>query len=381
MTQIFWLLSFLLPFQLALHLNELTPLIYGFRIDYLIPTIYVTDIVVIWLIVVWLKTTKFKIKAKYVVYGIAYIAFVVFNILYSTYYIPAIYKWLKVTELILLATIIKSCKDIKPFNHFILPLSYSVLIVCILALWQYFVNGSVGGLFYLLGERALSFSDPGISPHPYSTFSHPNSLAGFLLVYLFLIVKNKLKFNKNYFYVLLFLIISVLLLTNSLNVYIAAVLSIFLIKFKISIKILISIILIVSLLMPFTKTFSLIDQSIVDRVKLAKASVEIIKSSPLVGVGLNNFISNLVNTNFFFENSWQLQPVHNIFLLVLSEIGVLGFLFFCSLFFLSPITYYLLPVLLTGLFDHYWLTLQQNMLLMTMIIGFSFDRLKIWKNK
>jgi uncharacterized membrane protein (Fun14 family) len=72
-----------------------------------------------------------------------------------------------------------------------------------------------------------------------------------------------------------------------------------------------------------------------------------------------------------------LQPVHNILLLLISEIGILG---------LGIITWLLFGwwkvkkwtkedlliigvIVLSGMMDHYWLTLPQNMWLLVLVIG------------
>jgi O-antigen ligase len=101
-----------------------------------------------------------------------------------------------------------------------------------------------------------------------------------------------------------------------------------------------------------------------------------IKENFFIGVGLNNFIPNLVRYSGSFINSWELQPVHNIFLLVFSETGVVGFLAFIVLLFASLTTYHyaLISILITGMADHYWLTLQQNMLLFTYVVALSTIR-------
>lgn len=376
MTKIFWILSFLLPFQLSFHFKNLTSFVFGFEVDYLIPAIFITDLVVFWLFAVWVKTKKINISPKTILITLGVFVFIVINCYQSDNLVPTLFKWLKVLQMGLLIFIIKNSKEIDVFKHFVKPLSYSVLVVCILAIWQNFVKGSVGGAFYLLGERAFRFSDPGISPHPYSTFSHPNSMAGFLFAFIVFFLNLKQKYSGKFFYLVLGLVTITLLLSSSLNILVAMFSMFIIYKLKPSKNILVLILLLLTILTPLLNTTNLIDQSVVDRTKLARASVEIIKSSPLIGVSLNNFIPSLLNTSYLFENAWQMQPVHNIFLLVLSETGVLGFLFFISLFFIHPTSYALLPIALTGLFDHYWLTLQQNMLLFAMIIGFSFGKIK-----
>jgi hypothetical protein len=102
-------------------------------------------------------------------------------------------------------------------------------------------------------------------------------------------------------------------------------------------------------------------------------------------VGLGNYL--LAQKNFF--SSFPLffnQPVHNIFLILIAEVGIPFFalMFFSLIIFfkknwkkIPPTTYYLiLTTSLTGFFDHYWLTLKQNFLLIAVIFGLTFQELK-----
>ncbi len=224
---------------------------------------------------------------------------------------------------------------------------------------QHFNKGSIGGLFYALGERAYLVGNPNIAPYPYSFFSHPNSFAGFLLVFGIFLLQYKKKFDQKYFWILVTLVTINLVLTNSLNVYTTVSLLLLLKLFKNNTANL--------LFIDFTQRF------VTHRLELITASWQMIKSNFWFGVGLNNFIPNLVKVSNTFVSSWELQPVHNIFLLVFSELGVLGFIVFCLLVFTSlvPSAYPLIAILATGLSDHYWLTLQQNLLLFTYVVVIS----------
>jgi O-antigen ligase len=111
-------------------------------------------------------------------------------------------------------------------------------------------------------------------------------------------------------------------------------------------------------------------------------SLTMFTKAPVFGVGVNNFFNNLN-----FPNSQLtpllIQPVHNIFLLVLSETGLIGFCLFIYLFYVmirNLITAkkikekkYLLMLIFTvvflGSFDHYFLTIQQGQLLFAVILG------------
>jgi O-antigen ligase len=110
-----------------------------------------------------------------------------------------------------------------------------------------------------------------------------------------------------------------------------------------------------------------------------------VQSSPWFGVGLGNFLvalpSSLPSRAIYF-----LQPVHNIYLLLLSEIGIVGIgvlgwvlrsISWSKKYILSsPITASLVGLLLLGLVDHYVLTLQQGRLLLTVLLGLWIARAK-----
>ena len=351
------LLSFLLPTQLGLHLNNLSTTVYGFNIDYLIPTIYLTDIVAFLVIVFGFQKISINKKNLAVIIGVGVL--IVLNILNSLLYLPSIFKWLKLIEMFLLGLIILRTKNFKVFNHFVIPLSFSVVLISLLGIMQFLNKGSINGLFYFLGERRFIFLDPNVAPYPYSTFSHPNSFAGFLLVFQILFLKFKDRFNKKYFWLVTTLVVINLILTNSLNVYITIIL--LLATYFVKEKVLFGIV-----------PIDIGARFITHRLELISASFQMIKENFLLGVGLNNFIPNLVKVSNSFVNSWELQPVHNIFLLVFAETGLIGFLGFC-LFLINIIKntafpFALIAIVLTGMNDHYWLTLQQNMLLFVFVI-------------
>lgn len=134
------------------------------------------------------------------------------------------------------------------------------------------------------------------------------------------------------------------------------------------------------------RTFSINDQSLTRRYELNMAAIEMFKSSPLIGVGLNNFLVNLPSFQQTKSAILYLQPVHNIFLLIVAEMGLLGlaaFVWFVwgtikklltsKRFLLTT----LLAILFLGFFDHYWLTLEQGQLLFTLILGLSWAKIKM----
>ena len=115
-----------------------------------------------------------------------------------------------------------------------------------------------------------------------------------------------------------------------------------------------------------------------ERISYFGESWQLIKSHPFLGVGLGNYtlaLHNEINPNL---KSWEYQPVHNIYLLVLAELGIFGFTLFLLLLasFFMPLqnnrTWYNLfdhrntvffLILLVGLFDHYFWTLYFGIIL------------------
>jgi len=91
------------------------------------------------------------------------------------------------------------------------------------------------------------------------------------------------------------------------------------------------------------------------------------KERPVTGVGLNNFTVVMDQYGYIPATTRFLQPVHNIYLLILAETGLTGLLGFAYLIWKGPFwrnkagPYCLLFFL--GLFDHWPLTLQTGLLL------------------
>ena len=102
------------------------------------------------------------------------------------------------------------------------------------------------------------------------------------------------------------------------------------------------------------------------------------------GIGIGNFINWLVERNPYLS-AYAYQPVHNIFLLLYSETGILGlsafigFLVFLLKDFIVgtklkksyhfSLLFLFISVIFIGFFDHLFLTLQQGRLVLWLILG------------
>jgi O-antigen ligase len=239
----------------------------------------------------------------------------------------------------------------------------------------------------------------------YSTFPHPNALAGYAgVVLILLLVWKKMikKVDDKTLYWLSFLTLCVvLLLTFSKLAWIslAVVGSIYLVS-KMNIQ----------LFKPFTKALFLFIISIsfifttlslstvsnkqygtvTERVALAKVAGKAFSENVLTGVGVNGYIVQLSKYDLPSDIRWLLQPVHNIYLLILSELGLILFIavvigLYKTLTMVledkSMLVFPLLFILLTGMFDHYWLTIQQNQLIATILFAVIIREYYEYKGK
>lgn len=403
---LFYLIVFLIPTQLAYHFWPNYSFVYGLRVDYLSVALYLTDILIfIYLVFVFINNKKKIIFSKINILRLfIFILFVLLNIVYSKQKEISIFKWIKIFEFIIFSFAVSKDKFLvksKIFKTF----CYSLIFFGIIGLSQVVKDSTLGGIFYYLGERNFSSVTPGISLFnifnfsllkPYSTFSHPNSLAGYvLLVYIFLLSwktdNNKDKLLKYLTFTVTFcLFLFSYSKATLISLFIISLISI--LKKSISlekIKLLTYLGIFISLLSPIfsailLKYRNIFPDNITERLLLSKTSGQMLVINPAFGVGLNNFITSIPSLNAFRFPFWLLQPVHNIFLLFTVETGLIGMgiLFIYIYKYLTYLVnngkrnfiYIYLAVFITGLFDHYWFTLQQNMILIFLFLGLSKNK-------
>lgn len=401
---LFFFLILLLPVQLGKHFWPSSAFVWGLPIDYLAPTIYLTDLLVIGILLSWgisklkfqsskLKTTTQNSKPTYLLF--IFFGFLLLNVFLARSRGVAFYQWVKVLEFIFLGLYVARNRHtlfIIYYSLFI-PIIYSSL----LAIGQFLNRGSLGGWLWWLGERTFGLGTPGIARasfggrlmlRPYATFPHPNVLAGFLLVSLVLVVLKKRR--RGFFFWLSFLLgITAIFLSYSRVVWLAgAGAGLFFLakKFRSRRVITLSFLLLLLLLTWLFLSFSFDSLSILRRLNLGQAAILMFKKRPFFGIGLGNYLVRLVEFWQEKEGIRFFQPVHNLFLLVAAETGLAGLGIF--LWFLYRTTarlmkqrktvlfFCLLVIFFTGLFDHYWLTLQQSQLLFAIVLGLSWQEKK-----
>lgn len=118
------------------------------------------------------------------------------------------------------------------------------------------------------------------------------------------------------------------------------------------------------------------DEAVAQRVFYAKIAGQSARHHPVLGVGIGQFVPALMRALPRYS-AYVYQPAHSLYLLVLDEMGVPGFLvlliFLGYVFFLRRGNPYVLigmvAFLAVGLFDHFYWTLQEGGLLFWGLLG------------
>lgn len=413
-------LLLLLPTQLGYHFWPSFSLVHGIRIDYLAPTIYLTDIIVIGILITWFLSeisNKLQIpNYKYLIehwnlFGIWNLIFgyLIVNSIAAAIPALALIRLLTVLELVLLVFYIVKTK---PSLHSTVSCLLIALICSSVLAWVQFVKqASVGGAVWWLGERTFTKTTPGIATayirdslilRPYATFPHPNVLGGFIVIVLPLVLfAEYIRKNKLFFPVVAFCFMT-LLITFSRSAWITGgiIAVIAVLNKKVSIQkirnraggkwlygfMAILLVVIAPLLYNrFWQLTSVDTQSITLRSELNTAAIAMIRNHPFTGVGLNNFLVNL--PVYHPIRSYQdIQPAHTIYLLATAELGIVGIGIFLFVLlkkikqsFVSgqwSLVASLSTIFFLGFFDHYPYTIHQINLLTAILLGFLFSSQK-----
>lgn len=415
-----YLLLILLPTQLGRHFFFPFSSIAGIRSDYLTPTIYLTDILILLLISFSFLDKIKDLRLRRTKISIGFLFFVICYLLFNSLFIAtnkgaALYFLVKIVEYVLLGTIIMRVKP--KISTVCAIFAFDVLYISFIAIGQFILQRSIGGVFWFLGERTFYATTPGIAAiswggrlllRPYATFPHPNVLGGFLAVVLpfilFWFLKHKKEINLFFksIYIASFSLGGVALFLSFSRsawfVFLIGLPCLFFTAFpefrafnsgngffarqkKEILLVSFYTLILLSVVIPLGLETS--QGSIIERKNLLQTSMQAILSQPLFGIGLNNSVIHLSLRLLPQTNLSLFQPVHNIYMFVLVETGFIGFTFFLFFFALiftrvlraSPlIRIALLQLFFLGFFDHYLLTLQQGQLLSTLFAALAFSK-------
>lgn len=403
---LYLLFIFLISNQLGKHFWFSFSYIQGLRIDYLSPTFYLTDLIILILLFIQLfkiNFKKIKLTTKRNLFIGVWLFILLSGIVLSISPLLGMYKIIKVFEFLLFGFyLVQKFSKKNLFKKTILTISVSLIFQSILVIAQFLKQSSIGGLLYYFGERTFTGQTPGIANasingelilRPYGTFSHPNLLAGFLVIMMtlimaqLLIIKNR---SIKYLYVLSIILGTIALVLSmsriSVFIFIITTLTLFIKNKKKYFAIFVfTLITIAFFFRGRFFNFNLNEEAITQRSNLIIASWNMFYKNFFLGVGLNNFLSNI--TRFGSNKDLILQPVHNIYALVLAETGFLGISFLIAFIkktidrIIKDKSVYkelkfliFIIIIFLGMFDHYLLTLQQGQILLVLSLGFIFAK-------
>ncbi len=366
-----------LPTQLGKHFWPDFSYIYSLKIDYLSPTIYFWDVLVVALLLVWILRRP-KINKIALSLFLFFLLTQVLSLIGAANIQAGLVRLEQYWVAGLFGIFLASADFNKLKKKIYLPLFLGILGESLLAISQ-FIKGSTLGL-WILGERSFTISTPGIAKfdfqgvqflRPYATFSHPNVLAGYMLVAIALLRKK---------YITFLAALTIFLTMGRTAILAGFIPAVFFLKRKHLIFLVVLLLVLSPILFTrFTSILNFDNLALIRREELAGNAFQMFLKNPLFGIGLNNFIPAVASELITGPNRF-LQPVHNIFLLTLSETGIVGLI---GLLFLIgfPIKriFNLLPwfvIIFLGMFDHYFLTLPQGYRLLFLVWGFSLSMVK-----
>ncbi len=394
-----------LPTQLGRHFWPQFSYIYSLPIDYLSPTIYFWDLLVILLMVIFIIRKKKVNKVAFNIFLVFILSQLISLIRYTSNDLNLGAGLVRAEQYLisgLFGVYIGSVKLSEIKSVIFWALGMAVTLETVLAVAQFLKGGTLG--LWILGERSFSITTAGIAKfdfygreflRPYATFPHPNVLAAFMVTVLPLLSLSRPKTGG------MFMVWSTVLggVATILTVSRAALLAgfveaVLLLRKKVLIWLALALIVVSPFIYTrFSAIFNFDSLSLIRREQLSEKALRMWISSPTLGVGLNNFIP-AGSDQLLVGPSRFLQPVHNIFLLVLSETGVIGVIGVTlligypinnifKLFRLrtknqEPRTFLLVwaMVIFLGMFDHYFLTLPQGQRMLFLVWGLSLSVLE-----
>ena len=368
----------------------------GIPVDYLSPTLYILDVVwLVWLVarVAGGETQQLKVSKWWVLLALV-------NILAAQNKWAAVEGWGRWLEWWTVVSAVAGQKDyIKQKLLTIIPLW--ILVEAGLSLAQVVGGGSVGGVFWLMGERRFSLNSIGAAlwsvegaewVRAAGTFSHPNSVAGFtiLVAAWWWTVKSswgKTRIGRAVGWATMLGSGMIIVLAASRTVWLLAVAGALLIgrqfggwRQKVGMG-LVGAGLVVVLLGVIGREYRLSNfvtgwdgEGAQKRMVLLAQAGEMVKTNPLLGVGLNNWFNQQAKGEVR-SGGWR-QPVHNVVALWWAQTGLLGMVVAGASAWIwmknrrGWAWVVALGIIgLTGMVDHYWLTLPQNRWLWGVILA------------
>lgn len=391
---LFFLILVLFPNHLAKRYILSFAYVQGILVDYLLPTVSLTELLVISLFFFTtlrlLLTSRLKPKK---LLPLLLLLPLLPSFLVSQSLLSSVFRFIEIALWGSFALWIKENisweKDQQSVTK---ALSFGVCWVALLALAQFLVQRNIFG-YWFLGEPTLYPSLGGVAKasffgrevlRAYGTFPHPNVLGGILSVLLPWILLDRR-------FIPAFVGLGGLVVSFSRLSWLSFLIGIVVLGFLQAKRSLRFIVVLLSLPFLLVVTQHLIssfsdDLSVVRRVELLQSAWVMIQSAPFSGIGLGLFTAKLPAFGLPAGPTLFLQPVHNIFALVAAESGLLALAVFLSIFVLTAweawrkrrlvLLISLSQLIFLGFFDHYLYTLPQGLFLLFLTLGFIFSYAK-----
>lgn len=263
------------------------------------------------------------------------------------------------------------------------------------ALRQWFTQHSLTG-YIPFGEPAFSnpqivkamWIDGSLKILPYGTTVHPHILATFFVVATLLLLQlgNVIKDKQSRFFQISMLVMTVIICILTQSFAATCALGIGLAVFYLTsqqryakrignvVRFILIALPILSVLFFHTQWAQTApNTSILRRSQLETISLQMIAKHPLIGVGWNNFTRDMEQYGYVSSTVRFLQPVHHVPLLLISELGIVGWFVIAALVVMilrSPTRNLSLiaALIVTASFDHFLLTLTSGRLLLLLVV-------------
>lgn len=412
-TWLFYIFLFCIPISLR-HIFHYEP--FNF-IEWTSVYIYATDLFLGFLLIFWARSGIRKTLTRADYFLLAFVAIAGISIKNAIDTQVALFQWLKLVEGTVLYFYVKNYA----LERFELPNAFVALVLGgafqgIIATIQFIQQGSLG-LKYI-GESVLIPAMSGIAAfyvegikiiRAYGTTPHSNVLAIYLFVALGAFYSIAIYQKRAWWWHIFYAIILWAFLLTFSRVVIGLWLLTFLVrsflirfypKFRKefwenkmtrtrSLKIFWTTIAVGALFLacywPYVENRIFIssnDEAVQLRVLYNNESLE--SGGPTFGRGIGNFVPWLMTQNLHLDRGLY-QPVHNMYLLIYSEVGPIGLILFLIFLVLLIHDFYrrtrfkrlyhfsffliLAVVLISGLFDHFFWTIQTGRLLFWLVLG------------
>lgn len=456
-----YILVITVPIQTAKHFTPSFTELAGRPLDYLMPVVYIGDILIGLLfvtdILIWQKQNIFttmytsikkivrgeissvgRIEKMSAVFFVGFLLMSLISSLFSLNFGAALVRWVRFAEMGILIFWFVKRVDKADINLLLSLMSVSLIYEVPLVFYEWYSQSSAG--LTILGEwtrspfsadvAKITFSGESYM-RPYATFSHPNVLAGYLTLMILIIGHlfvaklqnirqmsiNTINSKTRWLGVLclgvaLSASLWALLLTFSRSAWIGLILA-FMVAVGVYIKhinLRIALVMVTGAFIVATILFTSVTDfkktiadvigerfaslqttesfSFHERIEFIERSINLARYHPLLGVGLNNFMTSQQEELHVINLTDQ--PVHSIYFLLLAETGLVGLMLFGlgaifltiavinkihragprfddrskGALYISLITL----VLCIGFLDHYFLTIPPAILLLSMVL-------------